>query len=170
MPDFTVDNNTRLDTFLRRKRVQQWRIPILAAKGGVVVVRGGQRSSSRMKKRASSPATKSPLSPRRLPHAPRPCRRRLLTIGATTPSPRATRTSTSGSRSLSACGTARSSSSRRCCTPSRGGWRDLATSDEITHPIRHLLFVGHGGLSGVLKGPLSNCLSAPSATRCSMTP
>ena len=43
MPDFLVDSNTRLDTFLRRKRVQQWRIPILAAKGGVVVVRGGER-------------------------------------------------------------------------------------------------------------------------------
>jgi hypothetical protein len=37
---FVVQNDTRLDVFLRSNGVQQWRVPILAAKDGVVVTRG----------------------------------------------------------------------------------------------------------------------------------
>jgi hypothetical protein len=40
MADLVVRSDTRLDEFLRTNGVQQWRVPILAATGGVVVVRG----------------------------------------------------------------------------------------------------------------------------------
>jgi hypothetical protein len=38
--DLVVKNDVRLDEFLRSNGVQQWRVPVLAANGGVVVVRG----------------------------------------------------------------------------------------------------------------------------------
>jgi hypothetical protein len=40
MAGLVVKNDTRLDEFLRSNGVQQWRVPILAANGGLVVVRG----------------------------------------------------------------------------------------------------------------------------------
>ncbi len=40
MADLVVKSDTQLDTFLRQNGIQQWRVPILAANGGIVVVRG----------------------------------------------------------------------------------------------------------------------------------
>lgn len=41
MADLTVDSNTSLGNFLRKNNIQQWRIPILVARQGVKVYRGG---------------------------------------------------------------------------------------------------------------------------------
>jgi hypothetical protein len=38
--DLVVKSDAQLDTFLRSNGVQQWRVPILAANGGIVVMRG----------------------------------------------------------------------------------------------------------------------------------
>ena len=46
-PDISVKSDTRLDTLLREKGVQLWRIPILALNGGVKVFRGKQELALR---------------------------------------------------------------------------------------------------------------------------
>lgn len=40
MADLIVKSDTQLDAFLRSNGIQQWRVPILAANGGIIVVRG----------------------------------------------------------------------------------------------------------------------------------
>ena len=47
-PDLTVDFDSRLDAFLLRNKVLPWRVPFLAANGGVRVFRGkGNQSTHR---------------------------------------------------------------------------------------------------------------------------
>src|ERR1044071_5280059 len=43
MPDFLIQSDERLDLFLRRNRVMQWRIPILIKNGGVKVLEARTR-------------------------------------------------------------------------------------------------------------------------------
>ena len=154
MPDFTVDNNTRLDTFLRRKRVQQWRISILAAKGGVVVVRGGAKVVLKDEKtRLESGDKVTVVTP-----PPTACAKALqkeatdnwrdyaIAPGDTDFDKRLQKFVSVRERTILL---------QSPLLHTFKGWLEgLATSDEITHPIRHLLFVGHGGLSGVLKGAI----------------
>ena len=154
MPDFTVDNNTRLDTFLRRKRVQQWRISILAAKGGVVVVRGGAKVVLKDEKtRLESGDKVTVVTP-----PPTACAKALQKEAtdnwrdyAIAPG------DTDFDKQLQKFVSVRERTIllQSPLLHTFKGWLEgLATSDEITHPIRHLLFVGHGGLSGVLKGAI----------------
>lgn len=154
MPDFLVDDDTRLDTFLRRNRVQQWRIPILAATGGVVVVRGGGKVALK------GEGTRLELGDKVTVVTPPPAAcAKALQKGATdnwrdyAVAPGTTDFDILLQKFVQV--RERTILLQSPLLHSFKGWLEgLATSDEITHPIRHLLFVGHGGLSGVLKGAI----------------
>ena len=154
MPDFSVDASTRLDTFLRRNRVQQWRIPILAATGGVVVVRGGAKVRLKGGGDRLKPGDKVTL----VTPVPAACAKALqkeatdnwrdyaIAPGDTDFDKRLKKFVTARDRTIVL---------QSPLLFTFTGWlAGLATSDEITHPVRHLLFVGHGGLEGVLKGAI----------------
>src|SRR5262245_26972986 len=71
MPDFLVQSDERLDLFLRRNRVMQWRIPILIAKGGVKVLQAGTKRElplDGLKTRVSTGDTVRVVTP-----PPKPC-------------------------------------------------------------------------------------------------
>jgi hypothetical protein len=154
MPDFTVDGDTRLDRFLRKNRVQQWRIPILVAKGGVVVKRGGVKLKLKDETARLEAGDKVTL----VMPVPAACAKALQQEAtdnwrdyAVAPG------DTDFDKRLKKFVTARE---RTIVLQSpllftfKGWLEGLATSDEITSPIRHLVFVGHGGLSGVLKAAI----------------
>jgi hypothetical protein len=160
--DLVVKSDTRLDEFLRSNGVQQWRVPILAKYGGVVVVRGKKGPRVQLSGEATPLKAKdivklaSPL--------PKPCADALQQEadknwrdyaiapgideeGAPLFNERMrkflkVRTNTiliDTTQNLSMANV-------------QGFLKGIATSELITHPIRDLIVAGHAsGVSGVLK-------------------
>ena len=152
MPDFSVDGSTRLDAFLRKHRVQQWRIPILVAKGGVVATRGGGKLTLKNEETPLRSGDKVTL----VTPPPSACVKALQREAtgnwrdyAIAPG------DTPFDKRLAKFVQAREKTivlQSPLLFTFKGLLEGLATSPEIANPIRHLLFVGHGGLEGSLKG------------------
>jgi hypothetical protein len=148
-PDLIVDSDTRLDRFLRRNRIQMWRIPILVAKGGVKVFRGNGKEVplKDAKTRVDANDRVRLISP--LPSA---CVQALQKEANTNWRDYAiVPGSTPFDKQLAKFVQARDKTTL-IKDPSmlnlRGFFDGLATSDQIVNPVRHLLIVGHGGMTG----------------------
>lgn len=150
LPDLTVDSDTRLDSFLLRHRTQPWRVPLLVAYGGVRVFRGKGGGEVRLND-AQTPL-KANDTVRLVTPLPSACATALqkeantnwrdyAIVPGTTPFDDRlrkfikVRTNTVLIKDVSMF--------------SLAGFLDgIATSAEITHPIRRLIVVGHGNVEG----------------------
>jgi hypothetical protein len=170
MTDFLVDSDTRLERFLLRNRVMQWRIPILIAKGGVKVFQAGTRRElplDGLKTRVSAGDTVRVVTP-----PPRPCAQALqreadtncrdyaIVPGATSAPDRKKR----GYRPtfedlMEAYLKARPETvviKSQAMMTLDGFLRGIATSDEFIYPIRYLIVVGHASISGSFRITIEN--------------
>lgn len=162
MPDFTVQSDTRLDRFLLRNGVLQWRIPVLIEHGGVAVLEAGTKRSLPLK----GPQTRVGAGdvvrvvtppPKRCTDALQKeansnCRDYAIVPDATAPDDRKKRKYKPTFNDLFEDYLAARPETILIKNPMMmtldGFLHGLATSDEIVHPIRNLMVVGHASYSG----------------------
>src|SRR6266536_1831858 len=164
MPDFVVDSDTRLERFLRRNRVMQWRIPILIANGGVKVFEASTKRElplDGLKTRVSAGDTVRVVTPPPKPcadalqkEANTNCRDYAIVPGATPAADRKKRGYKPKFDDLMEdYYTARPQTiviKNQAMLKLDGFLGGIATSDEFIHPIRHLIVVGHASISGAI--------------------
>jgi hypothetical protein len=157
MPDLTVDHDTRLGRFLLRNKVQKWRIPILAAKGGVKVLEAGTGRDLPLKGEGTHVSAGDTV--RVVTPPPKPCQEALqreaddnwrdyAIVPGDTPYDKLmkeflqyrTRTVLIADPFMHTLD---------------GFLHGIGTSDEIVNPIRYLLIAGHASFSGALKIAMS---------------
>jgi len=150
-PDIAVKSDTRLDTLLLENGVQLWRIPILVAKGGVRVFRG--------KRQRPLDDAKMPLktgdSVRLVAPLPAACTQALqreandnwrdyaIVPGGTTFDARMRKFIQARTNTILL--------QNPLLSTLQEFVQGLATSNEITNPIRHLLIVSHANIQGSFK-------------------
>jgi hypothetical protein len=162
MPDFLVDSDTRLERFLRRNRVMQWRIPILIAKGGVKVLQAGTKRElplDGLKTRVSQGDTVRVVTPPPKPcaealqkEADTNCRDYAIVPGATSAADKKKRGYKPKFDDLfEDYFRARPQTvilTNQAMMTLDGFLGGIATSDEIIYPIRYLIVVGHASITG----------------------
>lgn len=157
VPDFVVDHRTHLDVFLRRKGVQQWRVPILASKGGVEVFRG--QGGPRVTLKGEGTRLEQDDIVRIVTPVPKACSAALqheadtnwrdyaIAPGVTPFDKRVRKFLELRTRTILIDTDADPSMANL-----QGFLKGMATSDKIVHPIRDLVVVGHAsGVSGAFK-------------------
>lgn len=151
-PDLIVDADTRLDRFLRRNRIQQWRVPILVANGGVKVFRG--KGSTVTLKDEKTPVQAGDKV-RLVDPMPKACAQALQKEANTNWHDYAIVPGTTSFDLRLAKFIKARTNTTLIQNPSmfnlRGFFDGIATSDEIVNPVRHLVVVGHGSMSGSFK-------------------
>jgi hypothetical protein len=170
MPDFVVDSDTRLERFLRRNRVMQWRIPILIAKGGVKVFEARTKRElplDGLKTRVSAGDTVRVVTPPPKPSADAlqkeantNCRDYAIVPGATPAADRKKRGYKPKFDDLM--------EDYLLARPQTVVIKDqmmmtldgflggIATSPEFIYPIRYLIVVGHASTSGSFHITIAN--------------
>ena len=162
MPDFLVDSDTRLERFLLRNRVLQWRIPILIAKGGIKVLEAGTKRAlplDGLKTRVSAGDTVRVVTP-----LPKPCADALqkeansncwdyaIVPGATPAADKKKRGYKPKFDDLFEDyfrARPRTVIIRNQALMTLDGFLGgIATSDEFVYPIRYLIVVGHASITG----------------------
>jgi len=154
MADWDVDENTKLGRFLHLKKVQMWRIPILAKFGGVKLIRKGKEVRINDEKTAVFVGDKvRPITP-----TPPKCAKALQQEADTNWRDYAIVPGTSDfdkriAKVLDAQPTTIVLKSAAIASIEAfvQGIRD---SDQIKFPIRHLIIGGHANFEGHLKIPL----------------
>ncbi len=150
-PDIHVKSETRLEQLLSENGVQLWRVPILAAKGGVKVFRGRKQ----LKLDDPKIPLKSGDTVRLVDPLPAACTEALQREAndnwrdyAIVPG------GTKFDARMRTFLTARTNTiliQNPLMSTLQGFIQGLATSDEITNPIRHLLIASHATLEGGFK-------------------
>ena len=162
MPDFLVQSDTRLERFLRRNRVMQWRVPILIANDGVKVFEAGTRRElplDGLKTRVSAGDTVRVVTPPPKPcadalqkEANTNCRDYAIVPGATPAADRKKRGYKASFDDLMEDYLRARPQTVLIKDPAMmtldGFLSGIATSDEFINPIRYLIVVGHASISG----------------------
>lgn len=169
MPDFLVQSDTRLDRFLLRNRVMQWRIPILIDRGGVKVFEAGTKRElplNGLKTRVSAGDTVRVVAPPPKPcadalqkEASTNCRDYATVPGAKSPADRKKRGYKPGFDDLMEDYLKARPKTVLIKDPAMmtldGFLNGIATSDEFIYPIRHLFVVGHASINGSFRITIS---------------
>ncbi len=154
MPDWDVDENTKLERFLRRKKVQVWRIPILVKHGGIKVVRKGKevrinnaQADVFDKDKVTLFTPPPPKCAKALQQEADSNWRDYAIVPGTTPFDLRIAKVLDAQKTTVVLKSAALASIQAFI-------EGIGDSDEIKNPIRHLIIVGHANFDGHLKIPL----------------
>jgi hypothetical protein len=162
MPDFLAQSDARLERFLRRNGVMQWRIPILIDKGGVKVLQAGTKRElplDGLKTRVSAGDTVRVVTPppktcadALQKEANTNCRDYAIVPGATPAANRKKRGYKPTFDDLMEAYLKARPQTVLVTDPMMmtldGFLKGIATSDEFKYPIRYLMVVGHASITG----------------------
>jgi hypothetical protein len=162
MPDFLVQSDSRLDLFLRRNRVMQWRVPILIDNGGVKVLEGRTKRDlplNGLKTRVGAGDTVRVVTPppklcadALQKEANTNCRDYAIVPGASSPADKKKRGYKPKFDDLMQDYFSARPQTVIVTDPTMmtldGFLGGIATSDEFLYPIRYLIVVGHASITG----------------------